>query len=563
MELEEGENPFKLPPDDKIFLIRAQERDRRKEERERVSQLSVAEKTTASSRVRRNRRIDDSGDEALPVPEATATRAASASRGKRREKENVSLFVSKKRDMFLVQMSLDIKNAEILKLHKKAKQKDEALKKTQQMLEDDVSRFDAFLHSNDQAAHRAIKNADEMSKQKQDKIHRIRQIRSQLSAIQSEITKLKEQRDECLKYKAFLVRLTPQEWKSQKEEEKRDRQRQRKQSWVDRRMTEINEQMQAEIEAEEKALEEKQPTGARSRRPRRQEAEQEAKERELSEARRRRIKRKYPMREQVEDEFQDSLEAVSSGEEMPLYFEEHKQLLEVFSTLEENNLFLIQTGQDTEEALEELQKKFEDLKRTRGAHAAREKAKIENLNREIASERAKCEELENGVSQKNGSSMQEELLREMKEKVREVHSTCGYVADKDPDTLLMLRDIEAKMEEYLAALDEAEESGLAAHVQDLERQAFQLRREKRRKERNEQQNQRNEQIFQRNLQRSKAPIEKKVGKQIMFRSHPQIQARRVVQEDDGFDEAMKEHNVFGIWLTKDGIPKAEQPVRPM
>ena len=43
---------------------------------------------------------------------------------RREKKENVADFVAKKREMFLVQMSLDVKKAEILKLDEKAKQKE-------------------------------------------------------------------------------------------------------------------------------------------------------------------------------------------------------------------------------------------------------------------------------------------------------------------------------------------------------------------------------------------------------------------------------------------------------
>ena len=34
---------------------------------------------------------------------------------------------------------------------------------------------------------------------------------------------------------------------------------------------------------------------------------------------------------------------------------------------------------------------------------------------------------------------------------------------------------------------------------------------------------------------------------------------RVVQEDDGYEENVREHNIFGIWLDKDGVPNAQQP----
>ena len=42
-------------------------------------------------------------------------------------------------------MSLDVKKAEILKLDEKARAKEAALKKSQMLLDEDVTRFDTFL----------------------------------------------------------------------------------------------------------------------------------------------------------------------------------------------------------------------------------------------------------------------------------------------------------------------------------------------------------------------------------------------------------------------------------
>ena len=61
-------------------------------------------------------------------------------------------------------MSLDVKKAEILKLDEKARAKETALKMSQQMLDEDVTRFDTFLQANDAKAHKAMKHAEEMSK---------------------------------------------------------------------------------------------------------------------------------------------------------------------------------------------------------------------------------------------------------------------------------------------------------------------------------------------------------------------------------------------------------------
>lgn len=51
---------------------------------------------------------------------------------RQQEKESMAEFIAKKREMFLVQMSLDTKREEIRKLEEKARMKEEALRKSEQ-----------------------------------------------------------------------------------------------------------------------------------------------------------------------------------------------------------------------------------------------------------------------------------------------------------------------------------------------------------------------------------------------------------------------------------------------
>merc|ERR1711871_1246848 len=92
---------------------------------------------------------------------------ASLNTERRREKENMNEFIAKKREMFLVQMSLDTKREEIRKLEEKEQMKEQALKKSELMLEEDAIRFDTFLKENDSKAHEAIRLAEEATKTKQ------------------------------------------------------------------------------------------------------------------------------------------------------------------------------------------------------------------------------------------------------------------------------------------------------------------------------------------------------------------------------------------------------------
>merc|ERR1712226_1061168 len=155
-------------------------------------------------------------------------------------------------------------------------------------------------------------------------------------------------------------------------------------------MAESNAAMQADIENEERLFEEKTQEALKGRRRPKREAEEEAKERERElEARRRKIRSRYKKVEQVQAEFQD----VSSGEEMPLYFEESKQLLDVFTGLEESNLFLIQNSQDTQQTLEELQQKFAETRKQAESRMGRMRNDLALKEKQIEEEHTRAEEL--------------------------------------------------------------------------------------------------------------------------------------------------------------------------
>ena len=86
-----------------------------------------------------------------------------------RRTETVAEFLSKKREIFLVQMNLDTKRAEICKLEQRALQRENALKRSEEMIEEDAIKFDAFLKENDEKVQQALKSAETEAKKKQEK----------------------------------------------------------------------------------------------------------------------------------------------------------------------------------------------------------------------------------------------------------------------------------------------------------------------------------------------------------------------------------------------------------
>jgi hypothetical protein len=170
-------NPFNFPPDEEIFRHREEERKRRHDARVTDLDNSVMDKTTFASRMQATTNEEArSMLKELKLPKGTLKKEGktladlSAVPERRKEKENMADLIAKKREIFLLQMSLDTKRAEIKKLEERARQREEALKKSEQMLEEDALRFDAFLKENDEKVQEAIKKAEVEAKAKQDKV---------------------------------------------------------------------------------------------------------------------------------------------------------------------------------------------------------------------------------------------------------------------------------------------------------------------------------------------------------------------------------------------------------
>eukprot|EP00753_Platysulcus_tardus_P015583 PLAT5103.1.p1 GENE.PLAT5103.1~~PLAT5103.1.p1 ORF type:complete len:597 (-),score=356.24 PLAT5103.1:111-1901(-) len=519
-------NPFTLPSDEEVFLLRDEERKRKREEARRAKKLRVWEKGTISSHMGTTaaRKLEGRGGELTKEAKATrglvAAATAAISADRRRERENTAEFIAKKREMFLVQMSLDTKREEIRKLEEKAQMKEEALKKSELMLEEDAIRFDTFLKENDKKAHEAIKKAEAETKLKAEKAQEIKKLNQQIQALQSEKAKLAEQLDDCIMYREFLDKLTPADWFEEQRKLKRERQEAR-------RVASFEAKLAAWEEAKAKAAQDALDAEA---------AEREAAEREGRSYRRRgdRVRRAelaLPPPPVLEEE---ALE--SSGDDLPMYFTEPHKLLDIFTTLEESNLFLIQNSQETEQALEELKQNYEETRRKMDEKTRTLAENIEELKSQIRTEEQKAEELRRRAEASTGVDFQDELLAKLHGKVSEVYQKCGFDAEADPSTLAMLTDLEVHLEELLAEIDTMPREYVLEAEQEKEKQ----RRERVREERMQILQQQYEERLKKSMKRSQEPVHKKTGKMIMFRSAPL--RKKVRREEEDADEDRADEN---------------------
>jgi len=523
-------NPFSLPRED-VFLMREREKAAKAQERERLTKMKIWEKPARSSQLLSStqqvlassyadrvaerqkylsttlntagalasRALHSGVGPAAMAPSAgqglgsTAPGSANGASGgaggvfhvRRREKENMSDFIAKKRDMFLIQMSLDTKRAEIQKLEEKAQMKEDALRKSEQMLEEDAMRFDAFLKENDRKAHDALKRADLETKEKQEKVLEIKKLNAEISKVENEMSKYEEQLLACMKYKEFLDSLTPQEHKDKVAKRKAER---------------------------AKARAARAAAGGSAASARRSSASSAGDEKENGASSASAAAAGVSAAAAAASGGGDS----DSDDDDAMYFERPEQLLEIFAQLEERNLFLIQNVQETEEALDELHNKFQETKaqmeeKTQGLHAS-----IADLRAKIRHENEKAAALRRRASASSVAGTQQKLLAGLSEKVAQVYSACGLDPDTQTDTLDMLRDIEQWLETLLASIQTMD----TAKVEAAEKKKNAERREQIRAIKREEQQRLYEERLAKSAARANAEVVRRVGKPIMFRSPP-------------------------------------------
>jgi len=127
-------------------------------------------------------------------------------------RESTRDFVARKREIFLVRMDAENKLREIARLETEASRREEALSKSEAMLEEDQARFDAFLKENDARVRAAVSAAEREARRKHEKMRDTKRLQGEIAAAAQELNRKRDKLRECLEYKAFLDSLTPREW---------------------------------------------------------------------------------------------------------------------------------------------------------------------------------------------------------------------------------------------------------------------------------------------------------------------------------------------------------------
>ncbi|RMX58693.1 hypothetical protein pdam_00009492 [Pocillopora damicornis] len=488
---------------------------------ERIQQrsLKVHEKTTYTSRVNAKtaamRKIGDDNEDDFVEEEKKKDKdgviavkddpqfTLAITRDRHVEKENLADFISKKREMFLVQYSLGVKRDEMRKLEEIAQAEEKKLELAEQYLEEDAAMFDEFLKENDKNSVEAIKIAEAETKLKLEKVAEIKKINAQMMAIKSEISKNEDTLKEYMLYKQFLDSLTPQEWKDDKrkaKEEKKKAKQRDKSSVSKKRISIISSDRNSSRGSRKESRASSKLAGSPLVKMQRSDAEDSP----------------ASVYETDEEE---------SDTEPDLFFGDPQQLLDIFAELEEQNLSLIQNSQETEEALEELRQTIKQTQERMNRETEILKGQIDFLNDAINREEERAKELEMKSKMFSYGEFkaedQEKMLQTLNKKVEEVYRNCIGDNEANISTLQMLTNIENRLEELFEQIE----------VMPPDRAKEKDRRLRLREEKMELQRLHQEDRVRRALERAQAEPKKKTGKPLMFRSEPP-QTRRKQQDAD-------------------------------
>ncbi|XP_053151761.1 cilia- and flagella-associated protein 100 [Hemicordylus capensis] len=560
-------NPFKIPSDIDIFLLRDRQHEKAKAERERRKTLKVHEKMTCStlqnakqSGFKKEIQMEEEAEDRELAAEAARLKALRESiswkiavtKDQVVERETIHDYINQKRQMFLLQYAVTVKKDEIQKLENLAIEEEAKLEKAEETLEKDAAMFDEFLKENDRNSAQALKIAEKETKAKLEKILEIRELTAQMMNIQSEIARFEDTLHEYAVFKDFLHQLSPKEWRE---------------SYEKKRMKEKVVKITSEIKDDKTSpgsptLKGRDKSKHRMSLPKRYSIDMSA---EFSFSRSPSLHRRESMKmsqrssrqniksqqsrktslilDPSEDKMTPTEMSDEDDEEPELYFTDPQQLLNIFTELEEQNLSLIQNSQETEETLDELR---HTLSTTR-AKMDREIEQLQLLTVTLQTNIVKEEETAADLELKARvfsfgeykAELQDKMLVSLHRKVLEVYRRCIGENEANLGTLQMLTVIEHQLDDLLECLERVP----PAKIEQAEKAKEKERRIRLREEKIRQQRQLQEERLQRALARAQADVKKKTGRRLVFRSEPPAYKEKE-DEDQGLIDKEKEEQLY-------------------
>ncbi|XP_036178492.1 cilia- and flagella-associated protein 100 [Myotis myotis] len=555
-------NPFHMSGNVDFFLLRDQERDKFHAERQKKKMLQLHQKMTYSSKVLAKHasllhelQLQDRADdqEARALAEAQQMSAfqeehtswkLAMTKEKKEDSDSIYKYINQKRQMFLLQYALDMKRSEIQRLEMLATKEEAELERAEKALEKDSTLFDEFLRENDRSSVQALKEAEKETKVKIEKITEIRELTTQIMNIKSEISRFEDTLQHYKVCKDFLYKLSPKDW-LEEQEKKHLALRQAKEAAKAKENAQLSQGdkgpgTKGKMTSKGMWL----PEGQSPRKPWKvlqvirvgqvltspgQHDHQPGSDSKKSSS------STLPKEEDPD----------SDGEGLELYFKEPHQLLEVFTTLEEQNLSLIQNTQEMEEALEELSFTLKNTQIRMDREVNQLKQWITTLMMSITKEEETAAELELKARVfhfgEYKGAQEDKLLESLNRKVQDVYRQCvGPQQESSLGTVQMLTVIEHQLDELLENLERVPQ----IKIEQAEKAKEKERRQRLREEKARMQKQLQEERLQRAQARAQAEIKKKRGRKLVSRSEPPALKTKEEPEQELLDKEKEEHLFF-------------------
>ncbi|KAM6325278.1 cilia- and flagella-associated protein 100 [Podargus strigoides] len=216
-------NPFRLPSDIDILSIRDKERKKAEAEREMKKTMKIHEKMTYSTKMKAKQKgcrkaLQKEEEEEAREREEILKILQKSRLWKtimKKEKETFLDRIYDRREMLSVKYAVAVKQDEIQRLEKVAKNEERKLKEAEHHLKNDVSKFDEFLKENQESSVQALKIAQKETTAKMKKIQEVQSITFQIEKFRSEISKLTHTLQEYRMYRDLLYQLSPKEWQEE------------------------------------------------------------------------------------------------------------------------------------------------------------------------------------------------------------------------------------------------------------------------------------------------------------------------------------------------------------
>ncbi|GIQ82481.1 hypothetical protein KIPB_003630 [Kipferlia bialata] len=428
-------------------------------------------------------------------------------------------YIQSQNEAFLLRMGLDVRDKEVKDIDAQLLQKRTELDTREAKLVQDTQGFDVFLRDNDTTAVKAIKEADIATKQRVVRQQEIRRLNTQLLQLRTELSRLEERVVECHKYRVFLESVSSQEFRERQAAIRAKNVAARKAAALKREAEEgqstVNDAVAAVV-----------PPSA--------------------------LRRLVPVSSLLDSDWEhfpvsdpglSNSVAVAAGavvgdDTHEVHFERPDDLLAVFTTLEDSNLFYIQRTQEIDSSIEATHKAIQQTIADKEVTTRRLLGQLSHLEA-LSRVRAAATTSNPSASGSNdakarGKRLEQEHLRTMLETAYRACIGSDVVALDSTD---MMARIETRLEHLLA---EVERNVTPERFRQLEQGREKARRSEARQERMQAREVHNRERMRRALERAAAPAKRRVGRTPMVRSFNKPRRQPVQRTADTGESALVE-----------------------